>query len=77
MVQGQSPTFILRKALQIDLDREVVTAFWQNYVGAIFPFQHLLCAVLEKLVEAPDLNGNKNLGLGFWGRYMESHTIEV
>jgi len=69
--------FILRETLQVDLNREIVAAFRRNYVWAIFPLQHLLCAILQKLIVAPDLDGNKNFGFRLGGRDMEGYAIEV
>ena len=71
------PTSLLGEILQVNQHREIVSALWRNDVGPIFPFQHLLCAVLQKLLEAPNIDGDEDLRFGFGRGDVESNTVEI
>jgi hypothetical protein len=72
-----NPTFIIWKTVQVNLNREVVSGFRRNDIGAIFSLQDLLGAILQELIVTFDLNGHQDLRFGFRSRNMERNTVEV
>lgn len=71
------PTLVRGQALQINLDGEVVTRLGRYNVWTVFTLEDILCAVLHKLFEAANVDGNEDLGLGFGCGEMVGDAIEV
>lgn len=62
---------------EIDLHAEVVALLGLDYVRAIFALENCLGAVLDKLREALDGDGDEDLGFGVWCGDVESDIVEV
>jgi hypothetical protein len=70
-------TFILREAIEVDLDREVVPVLGRDNVGAVFTLKDLLGAILQKLIKALDLDGHKYFSLSFRSRDVKGNAVKV
>lgn len=70
-------TLIFGEILQVYEHREVVARLRCHNIRAILALEDSLGAVLDKLREALDLEGNEDLGLAFGSRDMEGYAIEV
>ena len=71
-------TLLSREALEIDDDGEIVAMLGRaGYVGPILSGEDLFGAVAVQLAEAFYGDGYEDLGLGFGGRDVEGHAIEV
>jgi len=46
------------------LNRKVVSRLWLDDIWTIFTLEHIVCTVLDELMEAFYRDGNENLGLG-------------
>lgn len=65
------------EVLEVDLDGEVIAGFGRDNKVAIFAVEDLLSAVANKVLEASDLEGDEDLGLGFGGGDVEDDAIKV
>lgn len=70
-------TLVWGQTLQINLYGEVVARLGRYNIRTVFTLEDILCAVLHKLFEAADVDGNKDFGLGFGCREMVGDPIEV
>lgn len=73
----RSLALVGREVLQVNHDGEVEARLGRNDVVAVLPLQHLLGAVLHQVLEASYLDREHDLALGFGGRDMEQHAVEV
>ena len=63
--------------VEVDEHAEVVALLGGCDVGAVFPREHFLCAVLHQFGEAFYVDADEDLRFGRWGGDVEGYVVEV